>query len=370
MPDDLFQPRTGPSDRHEPLEPWPAESQPGEDLLTPFDVIRRALDARRAADAACEPPAPADETPPAPPAHGATHRGALAENRDPSRRWRLIAAAAIAASLAAATAGTLAYTGGSGAATRAGAADPAEPAAPTPDSASAAQWIIRAIGPDHVVACDVSVCAYLRAHGFPAASARTVRTGVAEIEQADVVVMSGLIRAQFGAALEAVVSAQPLATFGTGADRVDIAPVALDGTAAYGAALAEDLALRRTVGAELLANRRLTIAAAARPQLSAGLVDTRLCALLALLAGTHTVTVTAFTAPGPGAGPDIPAPGAVISLIDGQQATVTAAPAAAARALVRAQRTPYAPMSAVFTSEGLRVLFTQPPLLGLLGGTG
>ena len=73
MSEDNFRPRVPPSDRPGPAEPWPDLVEPpadaaarstaadnGEqpstsdpdDLLSPFDVIRRALDARRAADQA------------------------------------------------------------------------------------------------------------------------------------------------------------------------------------------------------------------------------------------------------------------------------------------------------------------------------
>ncbi|WP_194921578.1 hypothetical protein [Catenulispora rubra] len=253
--------------------------------------------------------------------------------------------------------------------------------APGPDQATApavaaqaADWIAANVGPGHVVACDVTVCAVLSGRGFPAASLITVQSRLSEVEQADVVVVTDVIRHQLGAGLAGVTADEPLAVFPTGSSgssTVQITAVALDGPTARAGRLAADRAARKAAGTALLRNPRIIVTGNARAALSGGLVDSRVCALLAVLGGTHTVTIASFTGSGPGAGADVPLPDVVISKIDGASATSDSPPAAALKSIVDAQRPPYSPLStssvASGPDQGLAIRFAQPSPIGLLG---
>ena len=107
---------------------------------------------------------------------------------------------------------------------------------------------------------------------------------------------------------------------------------------------------------------------AARIQLATGQVDTRVCALLALLAGTQSITVSGFVPVGPGAGPDVPAPGVAIASVDGKPAVAGSAAGTGLVKTATAQQAPYVPMSASASGSGVEILFAQPGTLGLLTG--
>ncbi|HEV2636718.1 MAG TPA: hypothetical protein VGX23_16320 [Actinocrinis sp.] len=340
--------------------------------------------------------APKAENPaadPAPPrAAQPGRRRAIRLSARPSLRWWLVAIV-----LALVLAGSAAVLGANLGGRKASAAPPPAPTAAAPDPASgpavaaAVSWIIDNVGPEHVVACDVTVCGLLRSHGFPASSLITVRTGIADVEQADVVVQTALLRQLAGPRLSTVEASQPLAVFGADAQLAIVQTVALVGPTEYGQQLAADLASRMQAGLALFHNPALTLSPAAQAQLSAGMVDSRICSLLALLVGGHSITVSAFTPPGPGAGPSIPSAGVVISTIDGQPATGGSPAAAALKSLVSAQQAPFEPLSVgpsgivaevqqpgagttpgtpgtAPAATGLEVIFAQPGPLGLLGG--
>ena len=80
----------------------------------------------------------------------------------------------------------------------------------------------------------------------------------------------------FGSRLATVYAPQTLASFGSGAARIDVRVIAPDGAAAYRTALAADLRARRAAGLQLLADPRVSAQASARSQLAAGRVDERL----------------------------------------------------------------------------------------------
>jgi hypothetical protein len=270
-------------------------------------------------------------------------------------------------------AATLYYAGDHGAKskTAATAADVAASAAPTPQTLAVVSWVLSYVGSSQVVACDVSVCSLLRAHGFPASSLVTVQS-VADVEQANVVIVTPVLRRQFGSALDAVVSAEPLAVYGSAGTRVEADAVALTGPAGYATQLAADRTDRRTVGSALLHNGQLTFAQQSGAQLSEGLVDSRVCALLATLASAHTLVVAGFTPRGAGAGPDVPSSGVLISSIDGAPVSATSPAAEAVLATVHSQQSPYLALAAAVTTHdgapALQIVFSQPGPLGLLGG--
>jgi len=249
-----------------------------------------------------------------------------------------------------------------------GSADPASAA-----DAQAAAWVAAYVGGGNAVACDVTVCGMLRARGFPTAALVVVQSSVAQVEGANVVVVTDFLRGKIGPLLDGFTAAEPLAVFSTDTSTVEVFPVALSGPSAYTAQLAADRAVRKDAGLQLLRNKRITVTAAARTALADGEVDIRVCTLLATLGGSHDVVVEAFTGAGPGAGPDVPVPGVVISGFDGAGAVGASSAARQLQIIVKAQRPPYKPLSvgpvAAGTGNGLAVVFDQPGSPGLLPGT-
>jgi hypothetical protein len=267
--------------------------------------------------------------------------------------------------------GTRGHSGAAGQSDPTASAAAAPVPSPTPDTLRAVAWVDSTVGPTHVVACDMSVCALLHSDGFPTSSL-VVASSLTGVEQADTVILTSTLRAQLGTAASTIVAPQPLAVFGSGAGRVEVAAVALNGPAAYTQSITSDRAGRRVAGNALLSNTHLIVDASARSLLAAGLVDTRVCALLALLAGSHTVTLAGFVPIAPGAGPDVPSSGVVIETIDGQPATGSSTAAAWLLSTIQTQQDPYRAVSAAPGSlngiPGLRVLYSQPGPFGLLSG--
>ncbi len=210
------------------------------------------------------------------------------------------------------------------------------------------------------------MCSVLVGHGFPAANLLVLGPGAPDPLGSAVVLATSAVRAMFGSRLATVYAPQTLASFGAGQARIDVRAVAADGSAAYRTALAADVRARRVAGLQLLADRRVAIAAPARAALAAGRVDARLLITLAALAANEPMQILAFGDAGPGASPGTPL----------RTAEITAA-APAARAMlvfVRAQRPPFLParsgLSAGPGDPGTRTVltigFTAPSPLGLL----
>ncbi|HEY0717849.1 MAG TPA: hypothetical protein VGD68_09565, partial [Streptosporangiaceae bacterium] len=203
----------------------------------------------------------------------------------------------------------------------------------------------------------------LQAHGVPAGNLLVLRSAASDPLGSDVVVATPAVRAQFGGRLASVYAPQIIASFGTGAQRIDVRAVAPNGARAFDATLAADLAARQAAGRQLMLNPRLALAAAARTALQDGRVDTRLLVTLAALAAAHRLHITSVSDSGPGTGA-----GAALRTVQ-----LTAAPADLASMLsfIRAQRPPYqAAHAAVTRPRGAPVLtieFAAPSPAGLLG---
>jgi hypothetical protein len=170
----------------------------------------------------------------------------------------------------------------------------------------AAAWVARQIGGHAIVACDPAMCSALQAHGIAAENLLVLLTATSDPLGSDVVMATAAVRSQFGGRLTSVYAPGILASFGSGGLRINVRAVALDGAAAYRAALASDLAARREAGTQLLQNPRISVSAAARSELSTGQVDARLLATLAAVAAAEPVQVTAFGDSGPGASAGMP----------------------------------------------------------------
>jgi hypothetical protein len=228
----------------------------------------------------------------------------------------------------------------------------------------AAVWVTGQVAASAIVACDPAMCSALQADGLPAARLLVLGTAAADPLGSDVVVATPAVRNQFGARLQSVYAPAVIASFGTGAGRIDVRAIAPDGTAAYLAALAADRRSRISAGGQLLRNPRITATTAARRALSAGDVDPRLLMMLAALAVEQPVRISAFGDPSPGASPVVP-------LRSAQLAPPGAKAAASLRSMlsfIDAQQQPFRPLRAALAgSSALTVEYAAPSPLGLLG---
>ncbi len=170
----------------------------------------------------------------------------------------------------------------------------------------AAAWIAAQVSNAAEIGCDPVMCAAIQARGFPAANLAPLGPSSGDPLGAAIVVATAAVRGQFGSRLSRVYAPLVLASFGSGAARIDVRAAAAGGGAAYLKMVGSDMAMRRRAGAALAANPRLATAVAARRQLTAGLVDSRLLMSLAGLTTERPVRVLAFADAGPGASPAVP----------------------------------------------------------------
>jgi hypothetical protein len=234
---------------------------------------------------------------------------------------------------------------------------------------SAAGWVSQQVSRSVIVACDPEMCAALEAQGVPAANLVVIRGSTTSLLSAQVVVATPPVQRQFGGRLDNVYAPSIIATFGSGSSRVNVQVVARDGAAAYLAALHQDVAARKAAGAQLLANKQIAVATAARTPLADGEVDSRLLILLPGLAAVHPIQILAFGDPGPGASPGVPWCSADLSSSGRAAGMTNASYLRWLTAFVRAQIGPFAG-TIVLLPQGdqhvVRVQFARPSPLGLL----
>ncbi len=225
---------------------------------------------------------------------------------------------------------------------------------------------------DAIVACDPAMCSVLQSKGIPASLLLVLASGKADPLGSDVVMATAAVRSQFGSRLAGVYAPVVLASFGQGSAQIVVRAVAPDGAPAYLAQLRSDWHARVVAGRQLLHNSRLHASAAARGQLAAGDVDSRLLTTLATMAALYPIDVAGFSGSGAHASAGIPLRSAEISGATGVAGTRSAASLSSLKAFLLAQRAPYLPaeMDIVRLATGqavLRVIFTAPSPLGLLG---
>ena len=233
------------------------------------------------------------------------------------------------------------------------------------DRQQAAGWIAREVASNIVVACDLEMCNQLQKSGFPGARLLPLQPTSPDPLGAQLVVATPVIRNQFGTRLASVYAPLVIASFGSGAERVDVRFVAPDGSKAFEAELATDRKNRIAAGEQLLANNHVEASADARKALLAGQVDPRLLVTLGTLAGLMPIHLVAFDDPSPGASSDVPLRGAEIG----------AAAAAGLPAMVtflKAQQDQYAPAVASITQTAngqhvVTVRYDAPGPMGLGG---
>ncbi len=282
--------------------------------------------------------------------------------RPQRRRWPFATggtALAVAAFLAAGAGGALF--------SRSPAPATSSPAVPAREQAAA--WVASQVSGDVIVACDPAMCSALLARGVSAGNMLILRSAASDPLGSDLVLATAAVRSQFGGRLASVYAPQVIASFGSGALRIDVRAVAPDGAAAFRTELAADMAARRAAGRQLLGNSQISASAAARAALLGGQPDARLLAALAAMAAAGPVRIESFGDSGPGAAPGTP--------LRAAELTAPGAPAAAATrladmlAFVRAQRSPYLAERAAIGrgahgSPVLSVEFAAPSPVGLL----
>jgi hypothetical protein len=228
----------------------------------------------------------------------------------------------------------------------------------------AATWVSGQVSRSDIVSCDPAMCAVLQGHGVPAGNLLVLRPGSADPLGSDVVVATPAVRAQFGPRLAGVYAPQVLASFGTGAQQIEVRAVAPDGAAAFTSALAADLAARKAAGRQLVRNPGLIVSGVARSQLQDGRVDSRLLVILAALAAGQRLTISSFGSTGPGAGAGTP--------LRSVQVAGDQGPLAGMLAFTQAQRVPYRPAHAAIAGPQRRpvltIEFAAPSPAGLLSG--
>ena len=233
------------------------------------------------------------------------------------------------------------------------------------DRHQAAVWIAQQVASSVVVACDPEMCNELQQSGFPAGQLMELQPSAPDPLGSLLVVATPVIRNQFGTRLASVYAPQVIASFGSGAERVDVRYVAPDGTATFESQLAADQKSRIAAGEQLLTNKHVQASAAARQALMAGQVDPRLLITLSALAHQMPLHLVAFDDPSPGVSSDVPLRGAEIG-------AAASAGLPAMVAFLRAQQSQYAPAVASITQVAkgpsvVTVRYDAPGPMGLGG---
>jgi hypothetical protein len=243
-------------------------------------------------------------------------------------------------------------------------------------------WVAAQVSRADKVACDPAMCRALTARGFPADRVLVLGAGTgggAILPAAQVVLVTSAVRGEIGDQLGPR-APEAIASFGSGSGRIEVRVVAPDGAAAYRLALRQDLAARKSAGAELAGSTGIRVSGTAREQLRSGQVDSQIMIVLSGMAttSTHPLSIVSFGDSGPGAGAGGPLRAAELTVAAQVPAQAGAALLAQMLEFLKAQQAPYRPALAEVTTlpdgrPALRLQFCAPSPLGLLdspGGTG
>jgi len=233
-----------------------------------------------------------------------------------------------------------------------------------PSQAQAAAWIAAQVSSYATVACYPVMCTALMQQGVAANRLVPLRTGSVGPIDANVIVISPSVSSQVADHYAPAL----IASFGSGAARIEVRAAEPGGAAAYESALQADLTARKSAGSQLLRNWHIQFTAREAAQLRAGEVDSRLLATLAALASQYSFRVTTF---------DDASPGVRVVF---REATISpggrdgAAELGEAEALVNEQDPPFLPAHVAIghpaTDQAtLSIEFAVPSPLGLLSPT-
>jgi hypothetical protein len=249
-----------------------------------------------------------------------THRG----RRPASRRQRGVLVLSAAAAMALGAVVTLAFTRQGEQAQKTSSVQSADPDSSTPSAlqtaaanrGQAADWIAQQMLPSVLIGCDSLMCQALQAANVSASRLSVVQPAAPDPLGVEVIVATPALRSQFGPRLATVYAPLLLASFGSGAQRIDIRYLAPAGTAAFEASLVSARSARIQAGQQLLTNKNVQASAQARGALLAGNVDPRLLITLGLLVHEMQVRLVIFDDPSPGVSSAVPLRGAEIGTSD------------------------------------------------------
>jgi hypothetical protein len=204
------------------------------------------------------------------------------------------------------------------------------------------------------------MCRQLQRDGFPAARLKPLPNSARILRDSGVVIATSAIRSQFGLRLAAVYAPQVIASFGSGAARVDVRTIAPAGASSFRTQLDAEQTALASAGRQLLGNKNIRAAPSAQTALRAGQVDARLLTILSLLSAQMPILLLGFTG-APGAGPGAPLRGAEIGV-------ASSAARSAVVALLDAQQNPYRPAVAAVADgshPAVALWFDAPASLNL-----
>ena len=231
------------------------------------------------------------------------------------------------------------------------------------DRNQAAAWIAQQILPSVLIGCDPLMCQALEAANVSASRLSEVQPSAPDPLGVEVIVATPALRSQFGPRLATVYAPLVLASFGAGAQRIDIRYLAPGGTAAFEATLASAKRARIEAGQQLLGNKNVQASAQARGALLAGNVDPRLLITLGLLVHEMPVRMILFNDPSPGASSAVPLRGADIG--------ASSSAGLSAMLAFLAQQTTYQPSqyreARIASGQVVTVQYDAPGPLGLNG---
>jgi hypothetical protein len=237
--------------------------------------------------------------------------------------------------------------------------------------AKAAAWAATELNRGTIVSCDPVMCAALHRAGFPAGNLLALGPAATDPMGSQIVVATTALRSQLGSHLASVYAPVVIASFGTGASRVDIRVEAPDGSSTYLLDQRADLLARRESGHQLLHNKNLHVTGTARQAVAAGNVDPRLLITLAALTTRHDVYVYRFGDQGPGAAAAVPMRMMRIAALIPRRQSAGDSYLQSVVSFLRAQQAPYRPSVTVVHLPGhttaIQIQFPAPSPLGLLG---
>jgi hypothetical protein len=206
------------------------------------------------------------------------------------------------------------------------------------------------------------MCRALVSRGIPAGHLHVLKPGMTNPLDSAVIVATPILQSQIGSQLTFIYAPGLLARFGSRKQQIQVRAIAPHGVPQYMSMVRSDLAARRMSGAELAKSTGIVSSAAARKELAAGEVDSRLMTVIAGLAVGHPVDIVAFGQSGPDT-----------AVAPFRSAELAETNMREMERTVSSQPPPFrvAHMSSVRLSSGrlvLRIDFTAPSLFGLLGG--
>ena len=181
---------------------------------------------------------------------------------------------------------------------------------------AAAAWLVSQVARSTYVSCDPTMCSAAQRAGYPVSQLVVLQSTAPDPLGGALIIATPAIQNQFGSRLASVYAPLVVASFGSGAERIDIRYVPPGGTKAFESQLPMARQHRIEGGVQLLNNKRIQASPTAKRQLLAGQVDPRLLITLSAIAGSMTdkaqLELVAFDDSSPGASVDVPLRGAEI----------------------------------------------------------